>query len=71
MVKSIGSVVDEAQSIQLNLMAESIITLGVKVLNEQPYAVHDVRLYESMIKGILDYEVCSIEHNVDLRSLYL
>jgi hypothetical protein len=61
MVKSVGNVIWEAQSTTSNLVAESIITLGVKAFKEDPYASDEryLKLYESMIEGILDYEVCS------------
>jgi hypothetical protein len=44
---------------QANLVAESVITYGVKNFNLPPYNQNPeyLRLYEAMIQGILDYEV--------------
>lgn len=62
LVKSLGSVVWEAQSLNSNLVAESIITAGVKSFNLPPDmpTIEYLRLYEKMIEGIFDYEVRSI-----------
>jgi len=58
MVNSLGSIVWEAQDVQSNLFAESIITAGVKsfVLPPETQSAGYLRLYEAMIQGILDYE---------------
>lgn len=58
-VMGLGSNIVEAQSITANLVAESVITYGVKSFGLQPYVQDEqyLRLYEAMIRGVLDYEV--------------
>jgi hypothetical protein len=58
----VGAVIQESQNIQSNLVAESVITFGVKNFQLQPYERNEkyLRLYEAMIKGILEYEVCLV-----------
>lgn len=59
-IMALGSNFVEGQTMSANAIAESVITYGVKSLGLQPY-VQDpqyLRLYEAMIQGILDYEVC-------------
>lgn len=55
----LGSNIWEAQNMEENLVAESVITFGVKSFGLQPYVRNDtyLRLYEAMIRGILDYQV--------------
>jgi hypothetical protein len=63
LVNSLGSVVWESHSSAVsNLLAESIITLGVKSFGLPPYNQSEgyLRLYEAMIQGMFDYEVRSI-----------
>jgi hypothetical protein len=52
----------EGQNIQSNLLAESIIAFGINDFHLQPYARNEtyLRLYEEMINGILEYEVCLV-----------
>jgi hypothetical protein len=59
-VMGLGSNIWEAQNMAANLVAESVITFGVKSFGLQPYVRNDtyLRLYEAMIRGILDYQVC-------------
>jgi len=59
---SMGSILWEAQSLVSNLVAESIITLGVKSFSLPPSAPNEtyLRLYEAMIQGIFDYEATYI-----------
>lgn len=59
MLPTIGNAVWESQSLESNAIAESIITLGIKALNQAPYTLDrdTLKLYEQMIQGILDYEV--------------
>jgi hypothetical protein len=61
-VKALGSVILDAQNSQANLVAESIITFGVKSFQLPPYTrdITYLRLYEAMIKGILEYEVRAV-----------
>jgi hypothetical protein len=56
----LGAVIWEGQNIKSNLVAESVITFGVKDFQLQPYEQNEkyLRLYEAMIKGIIEYEVC-------------
>ncbi len=58
---ALGAIVQESQSTQSNLVAESVITYGVKSFGLPPYVRGQqyLRLYEAMIQGILEYEVCS------------
>jgi len=57
---ALGGIIQEAQSIQSNLVAESVITFGVKSFRLPPYQRNDqyLRLYETMIQGIVEYQVC-------------
>ena len=61
-VGGLGAVIHESQNIQSNLVTESVITFGVKDFQLQPYERNEMylRLYEEMIKGILEYEVCFV-----------
>ena len=56
----LGGLIQQAQNLQVNLVAESVITFGVKAFRLQPYEQHPqyLRLYEAMIQGIIEYEVC-------------
>jgi hypothetical protein len=58
----LGAVIQESQNIQSNLVAESVITFGVKNFQLQPYKRNEtyLRLYEAMIEGIIEYEVCPV-----------
>jgi hypothetical protein len=57
-VKSLASIVWEAQTVTSNLLAESVITFGVKSFGLEPLVpdVGYLPLYEKMIQGIFDYE---------------
>jgi hypothetical protein len=57
---AVGGVVLEAQNVQANLVAESVITFGVKAFQLPPYEPNQqyLRLYEAMLQGIVEYEVC-------------
>ena len=57
---ALGGVIQQAQNIQTNLVAESVNTFGVKAFLLQPYEPNEqfLRLYEAMIQGIIEYEVC-------------
>lgn len=59
MVKSLGSVVWEAQSQVSNLVAESVFTFGAKSFGLPPLVQNAgyLALYEKMIEGIFDYQV--------------
>ena len=61
MLVALGSTIQESQNAQSNLVAESVITYGVKSFGLPPYVQGQkyLQLYEAMIQGILDYEVCS------------
>ena len=58
----LGAVIHESQNIQSNLVTESVITFGVKNFQLEPYERNQtyLQLYEEMIKGILEYEVCLV-----------
>jgi len=57
---ALGGLIQEAQNTQTNLVAESVITFGVKAFLLKPYEQSEqyLRLYEAMIQGIIEYEVC-------------
>ena len=58
---ALGGVIQEAQSIKSgNLVSESVITFGVKAFRLPPYQQNDeyLRLYEAMIQGMIEYQVC-------------
>ena len=59
---ALSGVVWEGQNVESNLVAESVITFGVKSFNLPPYNKADeyLRLYEKMIQGIIEYEVCLV-----------
>ena len=59
---ALGSVISQGQNFDSNLVAESVITLGLKSFGLQPYAQNStyLQLYERMIQGILEYEVCPV-----------
>jgi hypothetical protein len=58
-IKGLGDNIMESQNTQSNLLAESIVSFGVKFFELQPYVQNEtyLRLFEAMIQGILDYEV--------------
>lgn len=61
-VMALGSNFVQTQTMSAtNSVAESIITFGVKYLGLKPYVKDPeyLRLYEAMMRGILDYEVRS------------
>jgi hypothetical protein len=55
---ALGGAIWEAQNIQSNLVAESVITFGVKAFHLQPYEQNEtyLQLYEAMLQGIFEYE---------------
>ena len=59
---ALGGVISQGQNFDSNLVAESIITFGVKSFGLEPYARNDeyLRLYEQMIQGIIEYQVCPV-----------
>ena len=61
----LGEIISEGQNFQANLVAESVITFGVKSFNLPPHQLNDtyLRLYEKMIQGILEYEVCPVNNS--------
>ncbi len=58
---ALGSIIQTSQNYQSNLVAESVITFGVKSFGLPPYIQNPqyLRLYEAMIQGMLEYQVCS------------
>ena len=61
-VGGLGEIILESQNIKSNLVAESVVTFGVEYLQLAPYQHNDryLSLYEEMIKGIIEYEVCLV-----------
>jgi hypothetical protein len=59
-IKGIGAVIYESQNTQSNLVAESVITFGVKSYDLPPNNQNEtyLQLYGAMFQGILEYEVC-------------
>ena len=59
-LQGLGNLMREGQNSQANLVAESVITFGVKDFNQQPEQQSDtyLRLYGQMIQGIVEYLVC-------------
>jgi hypothetical protein len=61
-INAIGDVFQAAQTRELNNIAESVITLGVKDYEQSPTLPPNetfLMLYEAMIEGLLEYEVSS------------
>ncbi|KDQ53327.1 hypothetical protein JAAARDRAFT_39389 [Jaapia argillacea MUCL 33604] len=58
-VRAMGELVWNAQWLEFNSVAESIITFGVKDFGVERYAKDEknLRLLEDMIQGVLEYEV--------------
>jgi len=58
----LGSVISEGQNFDSNLVAESVITFGVKSFGLEPYARNDkyLELYEKMIQGMIEYQTTYI-----------
>ena len=60
----LGQVIVESQNYEANLVAESVLTFAYKSFNVSVNAVQPpefLRLFEQIIQGILEYEVCSID----------
>ena len=60
----LGEVISEGQNFEANLVAESVLTFAYKSFNvsldaNQP--TEFLRLFEQMIQGIIEYEVCFID----------
>ena len=58
----LGAVIQESQNVKSNLVVDSVVTFGVKDFQLQPYEQSEqyLQLYEEMIKGIIEYEVCLV-----------
>jgi hypothetical protein len=62
-LNALGEVVSEGQNFEANLVAESVLTFAYKFFNVSLHAnlsTEYLWLFERMIQGILEYEVCSI-----------
>ena len=61
----LGGIISAGQSFQANLIAESVITLAVKFFGLEPYqpSPQYLRLFERMIQGALEYEVCPVDNS--------
>ena len=61
-VGGLGTIIQEGQNIDSNLVVESITTYGVQGFQLSPNERNQtyLRLYEEMIKGIFEYEVCLV-----------
>jgi len=67
---ALGSIIANGQNFQANLIAESTIILAVKSFGMPPYepSPQFLPLFERMIQGILEYEVCPDD---DFHFIYL
>ena len=61
---ALGGIIAEAQNFQANLVPESVITFAVKSFGQPPQqsSPQYLRLFEQMIQGILEYEVCPVDN---------
>ena len=61
---ALGGVISEGQNSQANLVAESVITFAVKSFEQEPDQPSPkyLQLFERMIQGILEYEVCPVDN---------
>ena len=63
----LGDIIEEGQGFETNLVGESVITFGVKSFDLPPYPSQPndmyLQLYEKMIQGILEYEVCPVNNS--------
>lgn len=68
-INSMGHVIWGSQQYSANFVAESVITFGVKSYKLQPYDRSEtyLRLYEAMIQGLLDYQVCTFNIQSSIR----
>ena len=71
-LQALGQIIYEGQNWETNLFIESVITFGVKSFNLPPHQQNDtyLQLYEKMIQGILEYQVCPV-NNSSLHSFSL
>ena len=63
-LQGLGEVISEGQNFAANLVAESVFTFAYKFFNVPVNANQSteyLQLFEQMIQGILEYEVCSID----------
>jgi len=60
-VLALGDLIQQSQSLFLNLFAESVLTFGVKKFGLNVTERNDLypTLYANMIQGVLEYHVCS------------
>ena len=58
-VEELGTVIADAQTQELNLVADSVTALGVRYFGLPANGQQDeyLQLYEAMLQGILEYEV--------------
>ena len=56
---AITSIVTESQGMAANMVAESVITSGVKSFGLSPYVQNPqyLRLFEAMLQGMIEYQV--------------
>jgi len=61
---ALGAVIADSQNFQANLVAESVITFVVKSFGLPPDepSPRYLQLFERMIQGILEYEVCPVDN---------
>lgn len=56
----LGNAIYDGQNYDSNVLAELVVTFGVQSFGLEPYVRNDtyLQLYEQLIQGILEYEVC-------------
>jgi len=61
---ALGAVIADSQNFQANIIAESVIILAIKSFGILPFepSPQFLRLFERMIQGILEYEVCPVDN---------
>ena len=67
----LGQLISDSQNYDDNIFAETIIDLGIKSFGspaDMPPAQY-LSLYEQMIQGIIEYEVCPVNYFISLLSL--
>ena len=66
----LGELVTDSQNYETNLFAETINSLGLKAFGtEAEQSPQYLRLYEQMIQGIIEYEVCPVNYFIPFLSL--
>ena len=67
----LGQLISDSQNYDDNIFAETIIDLGIKSFGRPAHLppAEYLSLYEQMIQGIIEYEVCPVNYFIPLLSL--